>query len=78
VNKLLIIIACALLCSCASKQDLAYVPVPVNLPVPNLLAEPNYPKIAPNASPSDFVRWCLVTVKLAKSDASACRIQNGE
>lgn len=75
MKHLILILLSLVLVSCASQPKAIYLPTPVGCEIPPLPPAPTYIHLNQNATPSEFVRWCLVNLKLAKTDARACRIQ---
>ncbi len=72
-KKIIILIISLFLVSCTMKPKLVYIPTPVDCPKPKLSPPLGYPALSSNASSSEFVRWCIVSQVMCRSDNKALR-----
>lgn len=75
-NKLIYIsILVLFLSSCASSPKIVNIPTPIAYTAPKLAPEPDYPTLSSDATPAQFVHYCVYTIKLCKLDNKTIRHQ---
>ena len=72
MNKILFVLLILLLCGCATKK--VYMPISAPCPHINLPVYPIYPQINEDATPSEFVKWCLVSNKMCRDNNQQLRM----
>jgi hypothetical protein len=55
------------------RPKLVYVPTPVKCPIPNIPLSPQYPVITKGATPAEFVKWCIITNRMCRTDNKIIR-----